>query len=111
MTIMYVSMTICNILQPFGTFFPILVHCIVKNLASLVHVRAQERRLCSNPLFGSFGGCRFVLCAERLCQGLPDGSFSNQKIPIWANFARPKNEKMLVYFKFIWNILQAFGIF
>jgi hypothetical protein len=43
---------------------------------------------------------------------LPDGFFSNQKIPIWVNlFWRALDWKMLTYFVAIWNILQTFGIF
>jgi hypothetical protein len=44
--------------------------------------------------------------------GLPDGLFSNQKIPIWVNFGRPYVDgKMLIYFMAFWNILRTFGIF
>jgi hypothetical protein len=32
------------------------------------------------------------------------------KIPIWVNFGGPRNEKMLLYFMTIWNILWPFGI-
>jgi hypothetical protein len=40
--------------------------------------------------------------------GLPDGFFSNQKVPIWVNFGGPW--KMLIYFMAVWNILQTFSI-
>jgi hypothetical protein len=44
--------------------------------------------------------------------GLPDGLFSNQKIPIWVNFGGPYVDgKMLIYFMAFWNILRTFGIF
>jgi hypothetical protein len=36
--------------------------------------------------------------------GLPDGLFSNQKIPIWVNFGGPWNGKC-------WYILRPFDIF
>jgi hypothetical protein len=49
--------------------------------------------------------------------GLPDGMFSNQKIPIWVNFGGNCNVDVgifhgfLAYFTGIWLILRTFGIF
>jgi hypothetical protein len=42
--------------------------------------------------------------------GLPDGIFSNKKIPISINF-RVLKRKVLVDFMTIWSILLPFGIF
>jgi hypothetical protein len=42
---------------------------------------------------------------------LPDGLFSNQKIPIWVNFGGPYLDgKMSIKLMAIWNFLQTFGI-
>jgi hypothetical protein len=56
--------------------------------------------------------------------GLPDGTFSNQKIPIWVNFGGSGNGRCLyikrpfvlfyvclVNFVALWNILWLFGVF
>jgi hypothetical protein len=56
--------------------------------------------------------------------GLPEGLFSNQKIPIWVNFGGPYIGKCLYilwplgisygdlgYFMIIWYILYSFGTF
>jgi hypothetical protein len=40
--------------------------------------------------------------------GLPDGAFSNQKIPILGNFRRALQWKLLMA---IWSILRPFGVF
>jgi hypothetical protein len=58
--------------------------------------------------------------------GLPDGLFSNQKVPIWVNFGGSCTENLgtfwsillpleifyghLVYFVVIWYIFPRFGI-
>jgi hypothetical protein len=41
-------------------------------------------------------------------QGLPDGTFSNKKIPIPVNFGGPWNGEGCIA---IWSILRQFGIF
>jgi hypothetical protein len=42
--------------------------------------------------------------------GLPDGIFSNQKMPIWVNFGGPWNGKVWhTYSLAIWNILLPFS--
>jgi hypothetical protein len=43
--------------------------------------------------------------------GLPDGIFSNQKLPIWVNIGMSCNEKMSVNFTAIRSILMPFRIF
>jgi hypothetical protein len=44
---------------------------------------------------------------------LPDGLFSNQKIPIWVNILEGlslENVYIYIYVMVIWNILRPFGI-
>jgi hypothetical protein len=43
-----------------------------------------------------------------LAAGLPDGLFSNQKIPIWVYFGGPGIETFGIFMT-IWNILRPFG--
>jgi hypothetical protein len=58
-------------------------------------------------------------CGTRSDAGLPDGAFSNKKIPIWVNFGGFLQWKMLVcilfghlvYFTASWYIVRPFGIF
>jgi hypothetical protein len=45
-----------------------------------------------------------------LVSGLPDGVFSNQKIPIWKIFKGLDMENLGIFVA-SWNILQRFGIF
>jgi hypothetical protein len=61
----------------------------------------QTHPLIGQNQLGTFSHCD---CCH---SGLPDGLFSNKKIPLWVNFGW----KMLVYFMVIRNILQSFGIF
>jgi hypothetical protein len=64
--------------------------------------------LCSPPFFQA-------TTSDQLSDfrtGLPDGLFSNKKIPIWVHVGGPENGKCwYVYFMVIWNILWSFGIF
>jgi hypothetical protein len=54
--------------------------------------------------------CQEVLLRQSCSEpGLPDGLFSNQKIPIWVNFGWPKMENVDIfydhseYFTEIWD--------
>jgi hypothetical protein len=61
--------------------------------------------------------------SEVWSSGLPDGLFTNKKIPIWVKFGGPWNGKCyvlrsfgiffghLVYFVAVWYILRSFGNF
>jgi hypothetical protein len=57
---------------------------------------------------------KLFFLAQNSCTstGLPDGLFSNQKIPIWVGtFWRALVYEMRIYFMAVWNILRTFGIF
>jgi hypothetical protein len=56
---------------------------------------------------------RCCMISSHMCQpGLPDGFFSNTKVPIWVNFGGPEIEKCCyMYIMAVRNILQSFGIF
>jgi hypothetical protein len=56
----------------------------------------------------NFGRKKF---GPKLSSGLPDGLFSNKKIPIWENILRATDWKILLYFLAVWNISWTFGIF
>jgi hypothetical protein len=61
-------------------------------------------------LVGTYTSAKEKIVFFRFQAGLPDGLFSNQKIPIWVNFGGSSNG-MLVYFMAIWSILGPFDIF
>jgi hypothetical protein len=86
--------------------------------------RAQVEKLhiCIPGCETSFPGAELVVTNRS--QGLPDGIFKNQKIPIWLNFGESCNGRCwyilwpiglfychLVYIVAIWYILRIFGIF
>jgi hypothetical protein len=66
-----------------------------------------------SPFF-SFLSCFITkqhLSMPFLKSGLPDGIFSNQKLPIRVNFGGSLQWKMLEYYMSVWFILRLFGIY
>jgi hypothetical protein len=43
--------------------------------------------------------------------GLPDGTFSNRKIPIWVNFGRSCNGRCVIYLLISWYVYWSVGMF
>jgi hypothetical protein len=81
-------MSIWYILWSFGKFFPALVCCTEKNLATLMaaRLRLNQERAVNDPFLET--SQPFHVDSGT---GLPDGLFSNQKSQIWVNFGGPLN--------------------